>query len=520
MSGPAFSCIIILDIHGKVFIEGDDDDDEEFYIPSLYLKQIGRDGGADVVCVVSPSNIGYGVYVNRTNDFPTLYQALMLAITSSPNMVIDGDTLSRLFNSYEEQLYPFMRDKHERRIDELTGRLNRGSGPSESTDYTSSLLRISGSEMIHHDSHALAQETYNALGMRWEPHYEYCIGSKKYCPGGSSNQCWLYFPGVAPEDCLRLRSMGNFVPPPGHSLSSDLVLRFDTTVGNKCVLVIEFKCRSDGRFNNDFWRGITLDVFFQQVKKLLVMVFSLDDALRLLAHTTFVDAACSALSVDEDGKKVSIISFQKAGTVTGLDDGSIIALLDVHDTDVHPRGLYEAKLWQGKGAAAMPSSSILRRVVIPPQLSGFVPGCLTCMGSTITKIKPEFDETGMVERVVYTYKDGPRVIKDYAVSVPELPTDTMETVVGSVEPHRDDLDYFTRSPKRLPLNGSDDYSDSSVTSNKHKKRRRSQKSPKPRKKGRKVGGCRCRSRRVLYTSKKKCNKCKMINLRKKTRKNR
>jgi hypothetical protein len=196
-------------------------------------------------------------------------------------------------------------------------------------------------------------------------------------------------------------------------------------------------------------------------------------------------------------------------------------LIDVHDTDVHPRGLYEAKLLQGNGAAAMPSSSIVRRVVIPPQLSRFVPGCLTCMGSTITKIEPEIDETGMVERVVYTYKNGSQVTKDYAVSVPELPTDTMETVVGSVEPYRDDLDYFATRPSH----DSDDYSDSSVMRKKPKKRRsRESKKPrnsqKPRKIGRTRGGRRSRNRRVLYTSKKKCNKCKMINLRKKTRKNR
>jgi hypothetical protein len=514
MSVPEFSCIIILDIHGKVFIEGD----EELYIPSLDLKQIGRDdGGADVVCVVSPSNMGYGVYVNRTNDFPTLYQALMLAVTSSPNMDIDGHTLSRVFNSYEEQLYPFMRDKHERRIDELTAIINRGSGPSESTDYTSSLLRISGSEMIHRDSHALAQETYNALKMRWEPHYDYCIGSKKYCPGGSSNQCWLYFPGVAREECRRFRrELRNFVPPPGHSLFTNLVLRFDTTVVDKCVLVIEFKCSFGERFNNDLWRVITLDVFFKRVKELLVMVFSLDVALRLLSRTTFVDAACSSLSVYEDRENVSIISFQKAATGEGVADGSIIALVDVHDTDVHPRGLYEAKLLQGNGAAAMPSSSIVRRVVIPPQLSRFVPGCLTCMGSTITKIEPEIDETGMVERVVYTYKNGSQVTKDYAVSVPELPTDTMETVVGSVEPYRDDLDYFATRPSH----DSDDYSDSSVM-RKNPKKRRLRKSKQPRKIGSRTwGGRRSRSRRVLYTSKKKCNKCKMINLRKNTRKNR
>ena len=89
----------------------------------------------------------------------------------------------------------------------------------------------------------------------------------------------------------------------------------------------------------------------------------------------------------------------------------------------------------GEGAAAARSSSInpdQRRVIIPPQLSSFVPGCLTCTDSTITKIEPVFDEGGMLIRVVYTYKGGLTKTIDYAASVP-VRTESMAAVYGSSE---------------------------------------------------------------------------------------
>lgn len=215
-------------------------------------------------------------------------------------------------------------------------------------------------------------------------------------------------------------------------LSDYLRLQFDSY--DKCVLTISFEYDSDGRVKNTLWRGISLDQFFRQVKRLLGMVFLNVDGFnveRAMARTCVVDAACSDFSVT--GKKVSIIGFEKAGADAGPDAGVVSALVDVHHRDQEFPGFWDYWIHH------RPTSDGTRsphRVYIPRELAEFVPECLTSSGATIRKVVPVFDHEGNVVRVKYTYFDDHEEFMDYSASVP-LITESMGAVYGSPERPKD-----------------------------------------------------------------------------------
>ena len=418
----------------------------------------------NVVCLVSPSNMGYSIMNSLTPRFLNHLQEFIKHIESNPNM--DENTISQFFNSYEPRLYSFFKQRllQERKHNEsvtmakakATAKASSTPFDKEKVDITEGMLRDHPVSMKISEFDTRMQATRDALGLPWRPH-AYCIDNKKYCPGKNANQCCLYFPGIDPtlHEQLRLRlsditktRQSQTSQSSQSSLSSNLQLQFDSyTV---CVLTIIFECDPTyGVIINTLWKGISLDRFVGQVTQLLDEFFSGVtgfDVSHSMSRTCLVDAACSDFSVPR--KKVSIIGFERGRVETGRVSG----LIDVHvplETDLGFWGYWinhnpaEAAR-AAAGAMVVPKRQVYHSVVIPRELEDFVPECLTCNGSTIQRVEPVFDHEGNVVRVVYTYSDGNTEERDYVARAPKLPTrytqQSMEALRGSPAPLLDDDD--------------------------------------------------------------------------------
>jgi hypothetical protein len=403
---------------------------------------------AEVACLVSPpEGLGYTIMNIENPKFPNRVGAFVQFVESTPpSFNFNGSNIATFFSKYENRLYSYSDKITTEERAKLEHRLSARTTNVEHFDFTKESLRISRDEMPHHGFNDRMLTIHNALRYEWKPHYTSCIGSKRYCPGVNANQCCLFFPAVSGVVYEGLRSrlidFNRGKMKPTSALSAHLQLQFDSY--EKCVLTISFEYDSAGRVKNTLWRGISLDRFFRQVKRLLGMVFSNVDDFNLehvMARTCVVDAACSDFSVT--GKKVSIIGFEKAGADAGAEAGVVSALVDVHHRDQEFPGFWDYwihhKPTAGEGVA--PTATDRRnqhRVYIPRDLAEFVPECLTSSGATIRKVEPVFDDEGNVVRVVYTYKDGRTETIDYAASVPVI-TESMGTVYGSPE-RPDDMD--------------------------------------------------------------------------------
>jgi hypothetical protein len=456
--GSPFSCVMLLAVHGAVFVDVPSLSSSalESILRAMALSDISRDGSGsgegEVVSLVSPSNLAYSSMNSENEQFPNhprVFIKMIESISSSNPGGMNEEVLCRMFNSYENRLYSFFRERTESTRRNYEQRLVARAQPDiETLDFKDRLLKLHRDEMPGHDFDARMQVTRDALGLRWRPH-QYAIHNKKYCPGGHANQCCLYFPGV--DDLLReklesklftfkkqhrkLSSSSSSSSSP--SLFDDLSLSFDSN--EACVLTIVFENDTGGYCKNPLWRGVSLAGFFQQVCELLRLIFHDVDRFSvkdLMLRTCVVDAACSDFSVS--GKGVSIVGFNKD---TEKATGNVSALLDVHDRSEESLGFWEYWVRRNQADAARPAGAragaevprrFNHRVYVPRELEDFVPACLTCRDSTIQKIEPVFDSHGNVVRVVYTYYDERKEIVDYVqIKRPDVLTQSMEAVQGS-----------------------------------------------------------------------------------------
>jgi hypothetical protein len=467
-----FSCVMLLAVHGAVFLDVDvqarsesstlrplalndighqrvevdiEEEEEEYNGTTVDMKgmsKTGSGGTASVVSLVSPSNMGYSVMISEDAQFPNHAQVFIRMIES--DSCFDENSISRLFDSYETNLYSLFRERTNstRHNDEV--RAMARASDATTVDFTKKMLSFHTNKMIEDDINARMQTTRDSIGLHFRPH-RYAIGNKEYCPGGSANQCCLYFPGVDRDlhEVLESR-LSDYrkkqkdrekqkVRDRQKLLSDHLHIMFDSR--DACVLTIIFVNSEHGFCENTLWKGVSLDRFFRQIKKLLYEIFSTVegfDVEQFMSRTCVVDAACSDFAVRRKG--VSIVSFTKEGS--GVKAVMVSALVDIHDRSEDHHGFWEYLIRHKPGeytrANAMVPRRFNHRVVIPRELEDFVPECLTCHDSTIQKVEPVFDLEGNVVRVVYTYYDETTKEMDYIQSVrPDVPSQSMEAVQGS-----------------------------------------------------------------------------------------
>ena len=469
-----FSCVMLLAVHGAVFIDVDEHSLSSLSLESssllrpMVLSRIGKEmdvdeecgsGGStsrsgEIVSLVSPSNLGYSVMISANDNITTHTAAFIKMITPgfSGGSIMDENYFSSKFNSYDTGLYSLSTKISESTLQKIQERVIARTSDVTAVDFRKQFLNSHSPEMVADELIKRNKIIRDALELPWRPH-QYAIGNKEYCPGWRANQCCLYFPGVDDHlsELLKARlpdfnskkrqntktrkSSSPFLSLP--SLSDNLSFTFDSF--HVCVLTITFETDSRDSCINDLWRGVSLQCFFRQINELLYLLFhdvTEFDVKSFMSRTCVLDAACSDFAVRKKG--VSIVSFtkEKGGT------GRVSALVDVHDRSEERLGFWEywirhnpaeAALRAGAGAAGVPRR-FNHSVVIPSVLDDFVPACLTCRDLTIQKVEPVFDSHGNVVRVVYTYSDGETEKIDYVPSMPAQPTQSMEAAFGSLSP--------------------------------------------------------------------------------------
>lgn len=453
-----FTCVMLLEVHGTVSLDVDQVQPRPSMLRPLALEEIGKhiwrhdDRGsgsgsvtrdtkpAKVVCLVSPSNMGYSIMNRGTLPFDNRLQAFIKEIKSNPDM--DENEISQFFYSYESILYSFFREGLSQQLRDIESQMiaeAKEAKEEKEEDHDTRKFMLKHPDIMRSvDFYHQMQATRDALGLHWLPH-AYCIDNKKYCPGKNANQCCLYFPDIdhTLHERLRLRLMD--ITKKTHSQSSTqpkllsyLDLQFNSE--SKCVLTITFNYDTTGVIKNKLWKDISLDRFVGQVKSLLDEFFSGVfgfDVSHSMSRTCLVDAACSDFSVPRN--EVSIIGFER-GSVDKQHVSGLIAVGPQLESHV---GFWEYWINHNPADAAAADAAaragamvhkrpVYHSVVIPRELEDFVPACLTCSGSTIRKVEPVFDDEGNVIRVDYTYLNGVTEERDYVARVPELPTQSME----------------------------------------------------------------------------------------------
>jgi len=457
-----FSCVMLLAVHGAVFVDVDTKSSPvSSALRAMALSDIGKEMDVDekcggsggstsrsggIVSLVSPSNLGYSVMISANDTIPTHAAAFIKMITPSfnPGLTRDDSYFSSKFNLYENGLYSSSRKISDETVRKIEDRLKARSPPDRETfDVTRQLLSNYSLEMAAHEYIIRNQMIREAIGLSWRSH-PYAIGNKEYCPGANANQCCLYFPNVDGDlyEALRMRLIEYQQRQKQKTRKSPLSdnLRFSFDSDNVCVLTITFDL-DDGCCMNELWKGVSLGCFFRQVGELLGLIFHDVKGFSVegfMKNTCVLDAACSDFAVRKKG--VSIVSFTK-----NPKNASVSALVDVHErSDEQYSGFWnywirhnpaEAARRSGAGAAA--GAEVPRRfnhrVDVPRELEDFVPACLTCHDSTIKDIQPVFGDDGNLVRVVYTYYNGGTEVVDYVPSErPLLTTESMEPVHGSM----------------------------------------------------------------------------------------
>ena len=392
----------------------------------------GEAGGArpQVVCVVSPPNLGYSVMGSQDSKFLTHTQAFIQMVhrNSGSRTCLNGREIAQFFDLYDEKLYPFFDSAFNKKLQDFQTRFLART-PAADLDFTKKLVMFYPDDMKNYDFNSSMQLKRQSAELFWKTHYTSCIRQKLYCPGTHANQCSLYFPEVNAELLEKLK-IAVYDRRPSKKQKSDeqkqksdeqkqksddelfegLSIQFSSDY--KLVLTIIFENDPvSGLVKNERWRGISLDRFFQQITQYLHFIFDgvkgfdgVDDfdLNALMSRTCVIDTACSDFSVPV--KNVSIISFDRAAGAAGAaGEGIVSALVDLHDDPGYQSGFWE--YWINRPPRTLTPTHSQHRVSIPRELEEYVPGCLAC-NNTIKSVEPIFDESGKVVSVVYTYHNG------------------------------------------------------------------------------------------------------------------
>jgi hypothetical protein len=362
-----FSCVMLLAVHGAVFLDVDEHSLSSLSSSSLLrpmdLSRIGKEMDVDeecgstsrsgeIVSLVSPSNLGYSVMISANDNITTHAAAFIKMITPgfSGGSIMDDNYFSSKFNSYDTGLYSLSTKISESTLQKIQDRVMARTPDVTDLDFKNEFLKSHSPEMVANEFIIRNKIIRDAIGLLWRPH-QYAIGNKEYCPGGRANQCCLYFPGVddALSDVLKARlhdfnskkrqntkkrkSSSSFFLL--SSLSDNLSFTFDSF--DACVLTITFENDSGGCCINHLWRGVSLQCFFRKINELLDLLFNGVtgfDVKSFMSRTCILDAACSDFAVRQKG--VSIVSFTKNPAAAGVS-----ALLDVHDRSEESLGFWE-----------------------------------------------------------------------------------------------------------------------------------------------------------------------------------
>jgi hypothetical protein len=501
--GDGFTCLLYLGFHGTVSLRVDESNPQPesgkemkekeggalkeslgppIHITALPLGAIGRGdgGGGGVTMVVAPTALGYSVMGSENSQFAQYIDAFInmaeRSNISGSHTCLTGREIARFFNSFDKEMYSFFDSRFNKQFNELQGRFlaRAPQDPKEleKVDFTQKFVTFASDEMLKRDFNTRMQESRTSAGLYWREHHS-CISEKLYCPGTHANQCSLYFPGG--DDKLRGRlaslllvnrferqepskkqkraegavaAVAVAVDAADEALCSDVSIA--SSSDKKLVLTITFDNdpRDGGFVKNKLWKGITLNTFFEQIKRYLNFIFhgvdGFDGFDGLMSRTCIIDTACANFSVSVPGQHVSIISVDNgvgasAGVagVAGVAEASPVVsmVLDVHNDPDFEMGWWQRKINLssgnpvGSGAAYTHSSHPLS---IPRELMSYVPSCLVC-DNTIKSVEPIFDETTRQLSVVYTYRNGRRetfVHKPQSLGAvgAAVPTDSMGAV--------------------------------------------------------------------------------------------
>jgi hypothetical protein len=445
---PDYTCIWFLGVHGTVRLQVDEtvlqkSNSEEVapevmqskdtsLLQSLWppvrltvlpLGSIGIHGG--ITGYIAPAGLGYSVVGSENSQFAQHIQAFINMAERSSTGLTGSDIVS-FFNLFDDKMYSFFDSKFNKQLQVLQERfLARAPDDREKFEkfnFTEQFVTFASDEMLKHDFFNTMQVIRKFAGLYWREHYS-CISEKLYCPGSHANQCSFYFPGVHDDlhdhlrailcDRRKLGKPGRAQPPPDADEELFKGLSIEFSSDQKAVLTITFENDPNGRgfVQNQRWKGIPLNLFFEQIKRYLKFIFQgvedFDGILnRLMSRTCVIDTACANFSVTLPGQHVSIIGFDN----TAVRCAGASMLIDIHNDPTVEMGWWERKinppppLRHADGAV----THSRHRLLIPRDLVSYVPRCLDC-NTTIKSVEPIFEPTtGRIVSVVYTYHDGRR----------------------------------------------------------------------------------------------------------------
>lgn len=500
--GDGFTCILFLGVHGTVRLpvnettlqqskseeEMRDTSLEEslgqpLQITALPLSVISIDGG--LTGYIAPSNLGYSVMGSENSQFAQYIEAF-IRMVERPRTCLTGSDIARFFNSFDDEMYSYFDSRFNKQLQDLQtrflARAPQDPADFEKFDFTKNFVTFASDEMLKHDFFNKMKYSRTSAGLVWGQHNS-CIAEKLYCPGTHANQCCLYFPVVDDDlhDQLRTKlyhrrkSCKQGQPCPADTAAMALLskgLSIEFSSDREVVLAITFENDPKSGFvNNERWKGITLNTFFEQIKQYLKFIFCHGDGFDvrldgildgLMSKTCVIDTACSNFSVPVPGKHVSIIGIDNGlGASVGMAEAipNVSMVLDIHNVPSFEMGWWERKINPPSGSAVGAVTHSRHRLLIPRDLVSYVPSGLVC-DNTIKSVEPKFNrETGKLS-VVYTYRNGRQEI--FVHEPPSLgaagaaaggPSDSMGGVRGDESPCGDisDSDGDLGGGGRKPL---------------------------------------------------------------------
>ena len=494
--GDGFTCILFLGVHGTVRLQVNETtlqqskSEEEMrdisleeslgqplQITALPLSVISIDGG--LTGYIAPAGLGYSVMGSENSQFAQYIEAFIRMVEGKPTC-LTGSDIARFFNSSDDEMYSYFDSRFNKQLQDLQtrflARAPQDPADFEKFDFTKNFVTFASNEMLKHDFFNKMKYNRTSGGLVWGQHNS-CIAEKLYCPGTHANQCCLYFPGVCDDlhDQLRTKlyhrrrlSKPGQAQQPLDAEAKELFkgLSIEFSSDREVVLAITFENdRNGGGFvENQRWKGIPLNLFFEQIKRYLKFVFRDVDGFDgildgLMSKTCVIDTACSNFSVPVPGKHVSIIGIDNGlGASVGVAEAipNVSMVLDIHNVPSFEMGWWERKINPPSGSAVGAVTHSRHRLSIPRDLVSYVPSGLVC-DNTIKSVEPIFDKTTGKLSVVYTYRNGRQEIfvheppSSGAAAAVGGPSDSMGGVRGDESPRGDISDGDLGGGGRKPL---------------------------------------------------------------------